>query len=158
MQPKARVFFDLKRDNDEQFDLFRNGSILASLDLLEIYKPLKFVTDYFAEEDGRQATLHALGWRFGATMGLGITTALSDGGGVASGAPIGVASLGLRYEFPIGPAPPVILDQHGRRITLDQRTRVGFEAGVQAGTSTDETITDRYDAGFYFGMLVNTPW
>lgn len=158
LQPKARVFFDLKRDNDSEFDLFRDGSILASLDVLEIYKPLKFVTDFFGEERGKSMTLHDLGWRFGATMGLGITTALANGGNEGSGAPIGVASIGLRYEFPIGPEPPAVLDQSGRPIRLDQRTRVGFEAGFQVGTSTDESIADRFDAGFYIGMLVNTPW
>ncbi|MEZ6089678.1 MAG: hypothetical protein R3C05_16930 [Pirellulaceae bacterium] len=158
LQPKARVFFDLKRDNDAQFDLFRNGSILASLDVLEIYKPLKFVTEWFDDENGKSKSLYDLGWRFGATLGLGITTALANGGGDSGGAPIGVASLGLRYEFPIGPEPPMVLDQGGRPIRLDQRTRVGFEAGLQAGTSTDEQIRDRFDAGFYVGMLVNTPW
>lgn len=157
LQPKARVFFDLKRDNDSQFDLFRNGSLLASLDLLEIYKPLKFVTDFFAEEDGKAMPLHDLGWRFGATVGLGLTTAISNSG-IDGGAPIGVASMGLRYEFPIGPEPPLVLDQSGRPIRLDQRTRVGFEAGMQVGTTTNEDITDRFDAGLYVGLLVNTPW
>ncbi len=158
LQPKARVFFDMKRDNDSEFDLFRNGSILASLDVLEIYKPLKLVTDFFADENSKKVSLHDLGWRFGATLGLGITTALSNGGTDGGGAPIGVGSIGFRYEFPIGPEPPAVLDQNGRPIRLDQRTRVGFEAGLQAGTSTDETIADRFDVGFYLGMLVNTPW
>ncbi|QDV70392.1 hypothetical protein Poly24_41140 [Rosistilla carotiformis] len=158
LQPKARVFFDLKRDNDSEFDLFRNGSILASLDVLEIYKPLKLVTDFFADEHSKKVSLHDLGWRFGATLGLGITTALSNGGTDGGGAPIGVGSIGFRYEFPIGPEPPAVLDQNGRPIRLDQRTRVGFEAGLQAGTSTDETIADRFDVGLYIGMMVNTPW
>lgn len=156
-QPKARVYFDLKRGNDSQFDLFRNGALAASLDVLEIYKPLSFVQDFFAEEEGKDAKLYNLGWRVGATLGLGITTALANGG-QATGAPVGVASMGLRYEFPIGPMPPAMLDQSGKRVFLDQRTRVGFEMGIQVGTTADETIADRFDAGFYVGMLVNTPW
>lgn len=155
-QPKARVFMDLKRSNDEEFDLFADGSVLASLDVVELYFPMPLVSERFARTFGRPSRLSRLGWRVGGTVGIGITTALTDGDGRSSGSPISTLSAGLRYDFPLGPPSQEVLATGDFR--LDQRTRVGIEGGVQGGLSTDESISESTDVGLYLGILVNTPW
>jgi hypothetical protein len=81
-QPKARVFMDLKRENDTEFDLFSNGAVLASLDVVELYMPMPLISDRFARAMGGPGRLSQIGWRVGAALGVGITKALtnSDGG------------------------------------------------------------------------------
>lgn len=154
-QPKARIYTDLKRDNDSEFDMFDDGALLASLDVVEFYFPMPLITERFARTFGRSNQLSGLGWRLGATVGLGITTALSNGD-AASSAPISTLSTGIRYDFPLGrPSAEVLATGDWR---LDERTRVGIEGGVQGGLSTDESLSDSTDVGLYLGILVNTPW
>jgi hypothetical protein len=155
-QPKARVFMDLKKDNDDQFDLFSNGAILASLDIVELYFPMPLISDRFARAIGKSSRLSKVGWRVGGTVGLGISTAINNGGSDNGSAPISTISSGIRYEFPLGRPTRELIETGDPR--FDQRTRVGIESGVQGGMSTDETLEDSTDAGFYFGILVNTPW
>ncbi len=155
-QPKARVFMDLKRSNDGEFDLFNDGAILASLDVIELYFPMPLISERFADVFGKRGTLASLGWRVGGTVGLGITTALNNGGTENGSAPVSTLSAGIRYEFPLGRPSRELIET--RDIRLDHRTRVGMEFGVQGGISTRESLDERTDVGLYFGILVNTPW
>ena len=155
-QPKARVFMDLKQSNDGEFDLFNNGAILASLDVIELYFPLPLISERFAEMFGRPDRMAALGWRVGGTLGMGIATALNNGTSENGSAPVSTLSTGIRYEFPLGPPSHELLVTGDSR--LDQRTRVGMEFGLQGGVSTREALQDSTDVGLYFGILVNTPW
>jgi hypothetical protein len=154
-QPKARIYSDLKRSNDTEFDMFDDGALLASLDVVEFYFPMPLITERFARVMGRPSQLRGLGWRLGGTVGLGITTAVSSNDN-ASNAPISTLSAGIRYDFPLGhPSAEVLATRDCR---LDDRTRVGIEGGVQGGVSTDEDLEDSTDLGVYLGILVNTPW
>jgi hypothetical protein len=155
-QPKARVYLDLKRRNDGEFDLFNDGAILASLDVIELYFPMPLISERFAEVMGRHGQQTALGWRVGGTLGLGITTALNNGSSDNGSAPVSTLAAGIRYEFPLGRPSRELLDTGDMR--LDQRTRVGMEFGLQGGISTRESLSDSTDIGLYFGVLVNTPW
>lgn len=155
-QPKARVFMDLKQSNDGEFDLFNDGAILASLDVIELYFPMPLISERFAEMFGKPDRLSSLGWRVGGTLGLGITTALNNGTSENGSAPVSTISTGIRYEFPLGRPSRELLDTGDMRI--DQRTRVGMEFGLQGGISTREALRDSTDVGLYFGILVNTPW
>lgn len=155
-QPKARVYMDLKRDNDDEFDLFADGSVLASLDIVELYFPMPLFSERFARTFGRSSRLSGLGWRVGGTVGLGLSTALTNGDAKSNGAPISTLSAGLRYEFPLGRPSQEVLATGDYR--LDERTRVGIEGGLQGGLSTEESLDEATDLGLYFGILVNTPW
>ncbi len=155
-QPKARVFMDLKRSNDGEFDLFNDGAILASLDVIELYFPMPLISERFAEVFGKSGPRPSLGWRVGGTIGLGISTALHNGSSDNGSAPVSTLSTGVRYEFPLGRPSRELLDTGDTR--LDQRTRVGMEFGFQGGVSTRESLRDSTDIGLYFGVLVNTPW
>ena len=70
---------DLKRTNDDEFDLFSNGAILASLDIVELYFPMPLISERFARVMGKSSRLAQIGWRVGGTVGAGISTALSNG-------------------------------------------------------------------------------
>lgn len=154
-QPKARIYSDLKKSNDSEFDMFDDGALLASLDVVEFYFPMPLITERFARAMGRPSQLRGLGWRLGGTVGLGITTAVSSNDN-ASNAPISTLSAGIRYDFPLGhPSAEVLATRDCR---LDDRTRVGIEGGIQGGVSTDEDLEDSTDLGIYLGILVNTPW
>jgi hypothetical protein len=155
-QPKARIFMDLNQDNDDEFDLFNDGAILASLDVIEFYFPMPLISERFAELCGKPGQLSSLGWRVGGTVGVGITTALNNGSSDGDSAPVSTLSGGIRYEFPLGRPSRELLET--RDVRLDQRTRVGMEFGVQGGVSTRESLSERADFGLYFGILVNTPW
>jgi hypothetical protein len=155
-QPKARVYMDLKRRNDGEFDLFNDGAILASLDVIELYFPMPLISERFAEMMGRHGQQTAMGWRVGGTLGMGITTALNNGSAENGSAPVSTLSTGIRYEFPLGRPSRELLETGDMR--LDQRTRVGMEFGLQGGVSTRESLRDSTDIGLYFGVLVNTPW
>lgn len=155
-QPKARVFMDLKRSNDGEFDLFNNGAILASLDVVELYFPMPLISERFAEMFGRPGRLSSLGWRVGGTLAMGITTALNNGTTENGSAPVSTLATGIRYEFPLGKPSRELIETGDDR--LDQRTRVGMEFGLQGGISTRESLRDSSDIGLYFGVLVNTPW
>lgn len=155
-QPKARIFSDLKSDNDDEFDLFADGAILASLDVVEFYFPMPLVSERFAEAFGKSSRLSSLGWRVGGTIGLGITTAINNDGSDNGSAPVSTLSAGVRYEFPLGRPSRELIETGDAR--LDQRTRVGIEWGLQGGFSTRESLEDRTDLGLYMGILVNTPW
>lgn len=154
-QPKARVFMDLKDENDGEFDLFADGAILASLDVVELYFPMPLISDRFGELLGTPTQLSNIGWRVGGTVGLGIATALTNGTDNGR-APVTTLSSGIRYEFPLGRPSREVIETGDLR--LDQRTRVGIELGVQAGMSTRESLSDKTDAGLYFGFQVDTPW
>ncbi len=154
-QPKARVFMDLKSDNDSEFDLFADGAILASLDVIELHFPMPLFSERFGELFGTPSQLSNLGWRVGGTVGLGIATALNNGTENGS-APVTTLSSGIRYEFPLGRPSREVLETGDLR--LDQRTRVGIELGVQGGISTRESLSDKTDVGVYFGFQVDTPW
>ncbi len=155
-QPKARIFMDLKQSNDGEFDLFDNGAILASLDVIELYFPMPLISERFSEMFSRPAPLATLGWRVGGTLGIGIATALNNGGSENGSSAVTMLSTGIRYEFPLGPPSHELLETRDSR--LDQRTRVGMEFGLQGGISTREALRDSTDIGLYFGILVNTPW
>lgn len=155
-QPKARVFMDLKRKNDGAFDLFDDGAILASLDVIELYFPMPLISERFSEMFGKPGRLSSIGWRVGGTIGLGITTALNNGSSDNGSAPVSTLSTGIRYEFPLGRPSREVIETGDSR--LDQRTRVGMEFGFQGGISTREALSDSTDYGLYFGILVNTPW
>jgi hypothetical protein len=154
-QPKARVFMDLKSGNDNEFDLFADGAILASLDVIELHFPMPLISERFGELLGTPSQLSKLGWRVGGTVGLGIATALNNGTDNGS-APVTTLSSGIRYEFPLGRPSREVLETGDLR--LDQRTRVGIELGVQGGVSTRESLSDKTDLGVYFGFQVDTPW
>jgi hypothetical protein len=154
-QPKARVFMDLKRDNEDEFDLFDDGAILASLDVIELHFPMPLISDRFGELLGTPSQLSHLGWRVGGTVGLGIATALNNGADNGR-APVTTLSSGIRYEFPLGRPSREVLDTGDLR--LDQRTRVGIEWGIQAGVSTRESLDEKTDVGMYFGFQIDTPW
>lgn len=154
-QPKARVFMDLKRDNEDEFDLFDDGAILASLDVIELHFPMPLISDRFGELLGTPSQLSQLGWRVGGTVGLGIATALNNGSDNGR-APVTTLSSGIRYEFPLGRPSREVLETGDLR--LDQRTRVGIEWGVQAGVSTRESLDEKTDVGMYFGFQIDTPW
>lgn len=154
-QPKARVFMDLKSDNDSEFDLFADGAILASLDVIELHFPMPLISERFGELLGTPSQLSKLGWRVGGTVGLGIATALNNGTENGS-APVTTLSSGIRYEFPLGRPSREVLETGDLR--LDQRTRVGIELGIQGGVSTRESLSDKTDVGMYFGFQVDTPW
>jgi hypothetical protein len=155
-QPKARVFMDLKRSNDGEFDLFNNGAILASLDVVELYFPMPLISERFAEMFSRPGRLSSLGWRVGGTLAMGITTALNNGTTENGSAPVSTLATGIRYEFPLGRPSRELIETGDDR--LDQRTRVGMEFGLQGGISTRESLRDSSDVGLYLGVLVNTPW
>ncbi|WP_068260790.1 hypothetical protein [Rubripirellula obstinata] len=154
-QPKARVFMDLKSGNDSEFDLFADGAILASLDVIELHFPMPLISERFGELLGTPSQLSNLGWRVGGTVGLGIATALNNGTENGS-APVTTLSSGIRYEFPLGRPSREVLETGDLR--LDQRTRVGIELGIQGGISTRESLSDKTDVGMYFGFQVDTPW
>lgn len=155
-QPKARIFTDLKNSNEDEFDLFSDGAILASLDVVELYFPMPLFSERFAQAFGKSSRLSSLGWRVGGTIGVGIATALNNGSSDNGSAPVSTLAAGIRYEFPLGRPSREVLESGDAR--LDERTRVGIEGGVQGGFSTRESIEDRTDFGMYFGILVNTPW
>ena len=125
-------------------------------DTLEIVNKFNAISERFAEAIGKSSRLSSLGWRVGGTIGLGITTALNNGGSDNGSAPVSTLSAGVRYEFPLGRPSREVVETGDSR--LDQRTRVGIECGLQGGFSTRESLRDRTDLGMYFGILVNTPW
>ncbi|MCA9248928.1 MAG: hypothetical protein KDA42_17495 [Planctomycetales bacterium] len=168
-QPKARIYFDSKRNNDQKLDLFQNGSIMASIDILELYFPRdwrlvpswpllpqkidgEWTFPLWPGHEGEWLKPSDLGWRWGLTFGAGITSSVSDIESASLSSPILTMSAGARFDFPLA----------NRILARDSRTKdsipwVGLEFGVQRGQSTNEALGEPYDWGGYVGITLTNP-
>ena len=152
--PKARVFIDSGRDDDNEVDVFDNGNLNLAISMLELYfafgnledpdtmtetqQGLEKVLEEISGKNGWRKVSH---WRFGPVFGVGIGSPPEDGegeGAEKSSAPIVLATLGGLLEFPI--------TEKNKRIVA------GIEGGFAYGYSADENIEDKSDAAWYVGL------
>ena len=126
-EPRARVFFDTGTDEENEVDIFQDGSLAPAIQMFSLY---------FASTWSKAGPR---GWTWGIELGAGITSPAQDGddnGEQASDAPIVLYSAGLRFEFPLG-----------------RKNAFGLEYGKAIGFSTDESVNDNDDSARYAGVF-----
>ena len=151
-QPSVRTYFDTGDDDPNELDIFRDGSLTASVDFFEYYRPIPF-WDFIGQED----------WSWGPIIGVGLTAPAadsSDDSQQASGAPVALVSYGLRFEFPNVDATErssaeSLLSSKSVGDVVNESTSLGLEVGYATGFSTDESLSDTDDTAFFVGLAFN---
>jgi hypothetical protein len=137
--PSARVYFDTGTDDVGEIDLFRDGSLDASLDFISVYLPLRFGPSEFADK-----------WSWGPAVGVGLSSPADDsddGTAKAADAPVVLMSGGLLLEYKFG----------GNGNGLDNPASFGIEFGVARGFSASESLGDTDDTARYVGLRFTIP-
>ncbi len=130
--PSARVYFDTGSDDVNEIDLFNDGNLNVTVDLVSIYFPWRLGKAEFYDS-----------WSWGPVFGAGISAAAKDsddGSAKASGAPVVLISVGamLEYKLKAGPS-------------------FSFEVGRSTGFSSDESLGDIDDSALFVGLRINVP-
>ncbi|MGC6582673.1 MAG: hypothetical protein ACON4K_10185 [Akkermansiaceae bacterium] len=133
-KPSLKVFFDTGSDDKGKIDIFSDGSLNASLDLVNfIYRNdtgLKFAN---APEDAK------LWW--GPSLGLGITSPANDSAdniAQASDAPVLLLSAGLFVEY-----------------DFSESTSFLLESGYALGITSDESFGEKTDGAIFVGLSLD---
>lgn len=132
-KPSARIFFDTGSDDDGEVDIFQDGNISASIDLVNLVYRWNTGFDFINNSD---STL----W-YGLSAGFGITAPADDsedGTEEASDAPVLLLTFGGFLEY-----------------DLSTKTSVLIEGGYALGFTSDESFGDRDDGALYFGLSLN---
>lgn len=131
-QPTARVYFDTGGDDEDEVDIFRNGSINPTIDFAAIYWPWRLgYSEHFGD------------WSWGPLVGFGIGAPAQDsddGTEKASSSPVVVFSGGLLFRYDLGGG-----------------SSFGFEGGRVMGFTTDESFGDKNDNAWYVGLKISIP-
>ena len=152
-EPKARVYFDTGFEAPAKLDIFHDGSLAPSINVLELYwaRP-------WPEEIGHPD------WRWGPNIGVGISSRAgdsSDGSTQASGAPVLMLSYGLLFEFPLSsPQIDAIREDPNYGPAAANRFRrlspkAGVEFGYALGVSSDESLDYSADGAIYVGVTLH---
>lgn len=134
--PSARVFFDIGEDEENEIDVFKDGSISISLSMIEFIG----LNQLGSFKNGG----HLIA---GPSIGLGLTAPANDsedGNEQASSAPVFMLNLGIYGEIELGAA-----DANGNNKSIL------LEAGWALGTSADESLSDKTDQALYVGIAFN---
>jgi hypothetical protein len=143
--PSARIYFDVGEDEEEELDLFQDGSLAPAIDFISLTWP--FSWGNMGPPDTTEATTGTElkgGWRWGPRVGAGFTSPASDsedGEAEASGAPVLYISASLMSEF--------------LKSNDDSKAGVLFEFGVLHGISADESLSDADDTAIYVGLTAH---
>jgi hypothetical protein len=130
-QPSARIYIDRGTDDDDEIDIFDNGTLNLSLDFVTIHLPWRF---------GRAEYYDV--WSWGPFIGAGIGQPASDsedGTKEASSAPVALISFGLLFQYKI------------------EGASFGLEIGSITGFSADEDLADTTDSATFMGIKINIP-
>jgi hypothetical protein len=133
--PSARIYFDSGTDDPGEIDIFNDGSVSATINILEFI--LRRPANDFFQPSGDDRIY------WGPALGFGITTPArdSDDGAVeASDAPVFLISAGLFVEI---------------ALSGDDKRSIILEGGYTTGFSTDEGLSDNSDGAFYVGLGFN---
>lgn len=132
-QPSAKIFFDTGSDDDDEIDIFDDGSLNASIDLVNLI--YRYDTGFLFHN----TTESTLWW--GPSVGVGITSPAddsADGSVKASNAPVLLLSAGIFFEYDIS-----------------SKTSVLIETGYVLGLTSDESFGDKTDGAIYFGLSLD---
>lgn len=145
-EPKARVYFDTGTDSPDKLDMFQDGSLVPSINFLELTWMRPFRRP-FGHED----------WRWGPNLGVGISSQAGDsedGTIKSSGAPVVICSLGFLGEFPLSALQLRRLRAHqGPDPELRELApTAGLEVGYAVGVSSDERLSHIADGAVYVGV------
>ncbi len=139
--PSARIYFDIGDDDPgNEADIFVNGSITASIDVIEV----GYWWDMGVATGGDLE-----GWGLGIVGSAGIgtpaITIMDDGGDTdTSTAPVAIFNVGLAFEKQVGD--PTKIKENGY---------IGLQVGYAQGFSTDENFGDNSDGAVYVGVSVD---
>jgi hypothetical protein len=151
-QPKARVYFDLKKNRSQrnELDVFDNGSLVPTISLLEFYWPKPF-----------PVSLGNKSWSWGPSLGFGLSSPADDAPAgdtetpaASSNAPVLLFTLGLQAEFPISEVRTTDGKPATAEAQMAKATKLGIELGLAEGFSADESFSDINDAAIYFGFTI----
>jgi len=133
-KPSLKIFFDTGSDDEGEVDIFSDGSLNVSLDLVNfIYRNdtgLKFA-------NALEGT--TLWW--GPSLGVGITSPAddsADGNEKASDAPVLLMSAGLFLEY-----------------DFSENTSFLLESGYALGITSDESFGDKTDGAIFVGLSLD---
>jgi len=130
-QPSLRVYFDIGTDDAGEIDLYNDGSLVPTINLVELYRPYPVKEFFLGKRDL---------W-IGPAFGIGLTAPAKDGEGKnaeeAGNAPVLLLTGGLLTAIP-----------------LNDKTRIGIESGLAWGISADEGLADADDTAVYVGIAL----
>lgn len=124
----ARVYFDLGNDDEDEIDIYDNGALTPTVQVVEIFWPRKFYS-FLGDE----------GWRWGPSVGLGLGAPANnseDGTKKASGSVV-LLNGGLILAFPS---------------SVKDSLFYAVEAGYVFGVTADESFGDTTDKAAYIGL------
>lgn len=130
LQPSLRYYYDYGSDDPGEVDLYNDGNLVPTIDLVEIYRPYSLKNFFLG---GRDLIV-------GPSFGLGLSGPAKDGTGdnaqTTGNAPVVVFTAGAIIGIPVG--------KNG--------ALVGIEGGHAWGASFDEGFADSDDYAVYVGI------
>lgn len=132
MQPSVRIYFDLGTDDPGELDIYNDGTLVPTINLVELYVP--YYLTYFLPDTSQELYVAP-------TFGFGITAPAddsADGTDTASDAPVLILTTGVLAA-----------------LKMTEELSLGLEAGFALGLSTDEGLTDISDSAIYVGLVLD---
>jgi hypothetical protein len=132
-KPSARIFFDTGSDDAGEIDIFKDGNITATIDIVNLVYRWNTGWNF---PNNPKSTL----W-YGLSGGLGISAPADDsddGTEQASNSPILLTTIGGFLEYDIS-----------------TKTSVLLEAGYAWGITSDESFGDKTDGAIYVGLSLD---
>jgi len=146
--PAARVYFDTGSDGAGEVDLFTNGSISPTIDLIGLYLPWRL-----------GHSKHLDRWTVGPNIGVGIGQS-SGTETISAAVPGDDVDAQEVQETSTSSAPVVLLSLGGLleyKPNGDQGISFGLEAGFSIGFSADELFDDNDDSAVFVGLKLDIP-
>ncbi len=132
MQPSLRMYFDIGTDDADEIDIYNDGSLLPTINFLELYRPI-YVKGFLLDPSKE--------FSVGPAFGFGITAPAGDspdGSEQADDAPVLLLSAGVLAS-----------------VGITKNISVGAEVGWAWGFSADEGLNDISDSAIYVGLVLN---
>jgi hypothetical protein len=130
LQPSLRFYFDYGSDDPGEIDLYNDGSLVPSINLIELYRPYVAKNFFLGNKD----------LLLGPAFGFGLTAPAKDGQGEGAektgDSPVLLLTGGAIVGVPFG----------------SDEAFVGIEAGYAWGMSFDEGFADGDDLAIYVGL------
>ncbi|MEO0515180.1 MAG: hypothetical protein AAF086_07795 [Planctomycetota bacterium] len=163
-QPTTRIYFDAGDDDDDEPDIFDDGSLVPVITLAEV-RFTNYLFPATAKQAGKEDSYNLndkTPWSWGFATGIGATIAAESG--EDSTAPIVLATAGMFLEYDLSGFGKTKADYKKWTEVTDalglpnSGPTLGLEAGWVYGLSADENFEDKDDSAWYIGLTVYVPF
>ncbi len=141
-RPKARIYFDTGDDDPGELDIFQDGALAPTINMIELNLNNTFREDRIGKDPDTGEDFVKPGsllWGFNFGGGINAPAGSSSDGTTSSSAPVLLLSGGLQLQY---------------RLDTETPAEVGAEVGYAWGITADESFGDVDDGAIYVGFTI----